>query len=339
MTRYIIRRLIETIPVLFGASVLVFLLIHLIPGGPEVVLLGERMSEENVAALRARLGLDRPLPEQYLIYIGTVLSGDLGNSIAGNIPIADELLRRLPATIELSICALVIAVAVGVPLGIISAVRRGSWVDTLTMMGAMVGVSMPIFWLGLLLLWLFGVLPKQNYGWGLPFTGRLDPNVEITFRTGLHTIDALLSGNWSAFGNAVAHLILPSITLSTISLAIIARITRSSMLEVLHMDYIRTARAKGLQERVVINRHALRNALLPVVTIIGLQLGTLLGGAVLTETIFSWPGIGRWLFNSIQGRDYPIVQSVTLVVTFTFVMVNLVVDLSYAWLNPRIRYE
>ncbi len=333
MFRYVVRRLFETVPVLIGASIAVFLLIHLIPGGPEVALLGERGSTENVAALRERLGLDRPLPEQYLVYIGNVLRGDLGNSVAGNIPIADELRQRFPATAELALFALVLAVIVGVPVGVLSAVRRGSWVDTGTMLGSLIGVSMPIFWLGLLLLWLFGVQLKL-----LPFIGRLSPNVEIQTITGLNTVDAILTGNWAGLGDALKHLILPSVTLSTIPIAIIARITRSAMLEVLHMDYIRTARAKGLREGTVIRGHALRNALLPVVTVIGLQLGSLLAGAVLTETIFSWPGIGRWLFNSIQGRDYAIVQSVTLVITFVFVAVNMLVDLSYAWLNPRIRY-
>jgi len=202
------------------------------------------------------------------------------------------------------------------------------------MLGSLVGISMPIFWLGLLLLWFFGVV----LGW-LPFIGRLSPNVEIQTITGLHMVDAILTGNWPGLVDSFKHLILPAVTLSTIPIAIIARITRSAMLEVLHMDYIRTARAKGLREQTVILGHALRNAMLPVVTVIGLQLGSLLAGAVLTETIFSWPGIGRWLFNSIQGRDYAIVQSVTLVITFIFVTVNLVVDLSYAWLNPRIRYE
>lgn len=334
MSRYVIRRILETIPVLIGASIAVFLLVHLIPGGPEVVLLGERGSAENVAELRARLGLDRPLYEQYFVYMGNVLSGDLGRSVAGNIPIMDELKQRLPATMELSFCALIIAVMVGVPLGIVSAVKRGSWIDTGTMLGSLIGVSMPIFWLGLLLLYFFGVV----LGW-LPFIGRLSTNMQIETRTGMHLLDAVLSGNWTGFWDAFAHLILPSVTLSTIPIAIIARITRSAMLEVLHMDYIRTARAKGLREPTVILRHAMRNAMLPVVTVIGLQLGSLLAGAVLTETIFSWPGIGRWLFNSIQGRDYAIVQSVTLVITFIFVVVNLLVDVSYAWLNPRIRYE
>jgi peptide/nickel transport system permease protein len=333
MFRYIVRRILEAVPVLIGASIAVFMLVHLIPGGPEVALLGERGSSENVAALRERLGLDRPLPEQYLVYVGNILRGDLGNSVAGNIPIADELRQRFPATAELALFALVLAVMVGVPLGVISAVRRGSWVDTGTMLGSLIGVSMPIFWLGLLLLWLFGVELRL-----LPFIGRLSQNVEIQTITGLNTVDAILTGNWFALGDALKHLILPSVTLSTIPIAIIARITRSAMLEVLNMDYIRTARAKGLREGAVIRRHALRNALLPVVTVIGLQLGSLLAGAVLTETIFSWPGIGRWLFNSIQGRDYAIVQSVTLVITFIFVAVNMLVDLSYAWLNPRIRY-
>jgi peptide/nickel transport system permease protein len=265
--------------------------------------------------------------------MGNVLRGDLGRSVAGNIPIADELSQRLPATVELSLFALTIAVLVGIPLGIISAVKRGSWIDTGTMLGSLIGVSMPIFWLGLLLLWFFGVQLRI-----LPFIGRLSPGASIETITGLHTLDALLTGNWEALGDALVHLVLPAVTLSTIPIAIIARITRSAMLEVLHMDYIRTARAKGLREGTVIRRHALRNALLPVVTVVGLQLGSLLAGAVLTETIFSWPGIGRWLFNSIQGRDYAIVQSVTLVITFIFVAVNLLVDLSYAWLNPRIRY-
>ncbi len=334
MTRYLIRRLLETIPVLIGASLAVFLLVHVIPGGPEVALLGERGSEQNVAALRERLGLNRPLPEQYLIYIGNVLRGDLGNSVAGNIPIASELSHRFPATAELSIVALTLATLLGIPLGVISAVKRGSWVDTGTMIFALIGVSMPIFWLGLLLLWVFGV----TLHW-LPFINRLSPNMEIQAITGLHIIDALLTRNWAGFKDAVAHIILPAITLSTIPMAVIARITRSAMLEVLHADYIRTARAKGLLERSVISKHALRNALLPVVTVVGLQLGSLLAGAVLTETIFSWPGIGRWLFQSIQGRDYAIVQSVTLVITTVFVVVNLIVDLSYAWLNPRIRYD
>ena len=333
MFRYILRRILESIPVLIGASIAVFMLVHLIPGGPEVALLGERGSPENVAALRERLGLDRPLPEQYLIYVGSILRGDLGRSVAGNIPIADELRQRLPATAELSIFALALAVLVGVPLGVISAVKRGSWLDTGTMLGSLVGVSMPIFWLGLLLLWFFGVQLRL-----LPFIGRLSPNMQIETITGLNTLDALLTGNWAGLGDALQHLILPAVTLSTIPIAIIARITRSAMLEVLHMDYIRTARAKGLREGAVIRNHALRNAMLPVITVIGLQLGSLLAGAVLTETIFSWPGIGRWLFNSIQGRDYAIVQSVTLVITFIFVAVNMLVDLSYAWLNPRIRY-
>ncbi|MBN1287268.1 MAG: ABC transporter permease [Anaerolineae bacterium] len=333
MTRYIARRILETIPVLIGASILVFMIVRLIPGGPETVLLGERASEENVARLRENLGLDRPLTEQYLIYVANVLRGDLGNSIAGNIPIAREFQQRFPATVELSVTALLISL-IAIPLGMISAVRRGSWVDTLTMISALIGISMPIFWLGLLLLWIFGV----QLHW-LPFIGRLSNNMEIQTITGLNTIDALLTGNWAGFFDALRHLVLPAMTLSTIPIAITARITRSTMLEVLYMDYVRTARAKGLPEGTVIRRHALRNALLPVVTIFGLQIGSLLSGAVLTETIFSWPGIGRWLFNSIQGRDYPIVQSVTLIVTFIFVTVNLLIDLSYAWLNPRIRYE
>ncbi len=334
MVRYIIRRLFETIPVLIGVSIVVFSFVHLIPGDPALVMLGERASEENVAELRERLGLNEPLPVQYLVFVGNILRGDLGRSIQGNKPVAGELARRFPATMELSFISLFLASILGIPIGVISAVKRNSLIDTASMVGALVGVSMPIFWLGLLLIFIFGVY----LGW-LPTGGRLDVTMDLEPITGMYTIDSLLRGDWDAFGNAVKHLVLPSIALSTIPLAIIARITRSAMLEVLHQDYIRTARAKGLHEKAVIFRHALRNALLPVVTVIGLQMGTLLSGAVLTETIFSWPGIGRWLFNSIQGRDYPIVQSVSLVIALIFVLVNLLVDLSYAWLNPRIRYE
>ncbi len=333
MTKYLVRRLIESIPVIVGVSVLVFMLLHLIPGDPATTMLGERATPENVEALRERLGLNKPLYEQYFIWAGNLLQGDLGNTVRGNIPVANEITSRFPATIELALSALVIAVIAGVPIGILSATKRNSIIDTASMFGALFGVSIPIFVLGLLLIFLIGV----ELEW-LPFVGRLDSSVRIERVTGLHLVDALIAGNLSGFKSALEHLILPAITLATVPLAIIARITRSAMLEVLNQDYIRTARAKGLRGHSVIMNHAFRNALLPVVTIIGLQLGQLLSGAVLTETIYSWPGVGKWLFDSIIARDYPIVQSMTLVIALIFIAVNLFVDLLYALIDPRIRY-
>ncbi len=472
MTTYIIRRLFEAIPVLLGVSILVFLLIHIIPGDPAVTMLGERATEENVDAIRERFGLNKPLflnfkgsvatlrsdsatlydepgseetrgeitpeytltildreegwaklravnqeqlqgwvqdenaktqfgkvvlseerlrafdepkergakrmgsikvdeltvvgtgeegwyevtwikerdrtvgwiPEdevdigvrvldsQYFIFMRKILSGDLGETIQGHIPISDELRRRLPATIELSVYALFLAVLVGIPIGVFSAVYRNSLLDTISMIGALVGVSMPIFWLGLVVIFIFSIKLDM-----LPMVGRLDIDTDIKTITGLLTLDALFQLNWPGLLDAYKHLLMPSIVLSTIPLSIIARITRSSMLEVLGQDYIRTARAKGQIQRVVIMKHALRNALLPVVTVVGLQLGVALAGAVLTETIFTWPGIGRWVYDSILKREYPIIQSVTLVTAFIFVMINLLVDVSYGILNPRIR--
>ncbi len=333
MAKYIARRIIEAIPVIFGVSVLVFMLLHLIPGDPVTAILGERATPENVEAMRERLGLNKPLYEQYFIWVGNILQGDLGNTVRGNIPVANEIAARFPATVELSLAALFLSTIVGVPLGIISGIKRNSFIDTLTMFGALFGVSIPVFVLGLLLIFLFGV----ELGW-LPFVGRLTSGVSIERRTGLHLIDAILSGNPRGFKDALEHLVLPTITLATVSLAIIARITRSAMLEVLNQDYIRTARAKGLKGRQVIMTHAFRNALLPVVTIIGLSLGRLLSGAVLTETIFAWPGVGKWLFDSIIARDYPIVQSMTLLIALVFIVINLAVDLLYAVIDPRIRY-
>ena len=274
----------------------------------------------------------RPLDSQYFIYMKRILTGDLGNSIQGNIPVASQLRRRLPATIELSLYALTLAVILGIPVGVMSAVWRNSLLDTISMISALIGVSMPIFWLGLVLIFIFAVQLQF-----LPMVGRLDVGTDLQPITGMLTLDALLRLDWEAFLDALKHILMPSVVLATVPVAIIARITRSSMLEVLHQDYVRTARAKGLRQRVVIMKHALRNALLPVVTVVGLQLGTLLSGAVLTETVFTWPGIGRWLFDSILKREYPIIQSTTLIVAFMFVMINLLVDISYGILNPRIR--
>lgn len=332
MGKIIFRRLLETLPVIIGVSVLVFALIRLIPGDPAITMLGERATPEAVELIRERLGLNRSVPEQYLIWVGNMLRGDLGRAIRGNSPVATEIANRFPATVELSIVALFLATIIGVPVGITSAVNRNSFFDTLSMLFALLGVSIPIFVLGLLLMFFFGV----NLGW-LPFGGRIASGIPIETITGLMLVDSLLTGNWQAFQSALAHIILPAVTLMTIPLAIIARITRSSMLEVLNQDYIRTARSKGLSEISVINRHALRNALLPIVTVVGLQLGTLLSGAVLTETIYSWPGIGKWLFDAISGRDYPIIQSVTLLIASIYVFANLAVDILYTFIDPRVR--
>ncbi len=334
MFSYIVRRVLALIPVLIGVSIIVFLFIHLIPGDPALAILGERASVENVERMRKELGLDRPLWEQYFNYVGKIFKGDLGKSIRSNTPIADEIRTKFPATFELTVSAMFIAIIVGIPAGIISAARRGSAFDTLAMLLALIGVSMPIFWLGLMLVFLFSVFLK----W-LPFSGRLDSMIALSPITNLMILDSLIQGNWTALANSLAHLILPALALSTIPMAIIARMTRSSLLDELSQDYIRTAAAKGLQERRILLRHALKNAFLPVITTIGLQVGALLSGAILTETIFSWPGIGRWLWGAIIARDYPIVQGTALLIAFIFVVVNLLVDVSYAFFDPRIRYQ
>lgn len=332
MFQYIVRRLFAVIPTLIGISLVVFSFIHLIPGDPALAMLGERATEESITRVRAALGLDKPLHQQYLIYMSKVVRGDLGTSILRNEPVTEQLLRRFPATVELSVAAMIVAVFGGLPAGIISAVRRNSLIDTGSMLFSLTGVSMPIFWLGLMMSYLFGVALR----W-LPTGGRLDPTIQFQATTNFLLIDTLAANDFPTFIKAVQHLILPAVVLGTIPMAIIARMTRSAMLEVLGLDYVRTARAKGLPYRLVVIKHALRNALLPVVTIVGLQIGTLLAGAILTETIFSWPGIGRWVYDSIQARDYPIVQGVTIFIASLFVFINLLVDISYAFLDPRIR--
>ncbi len=336
MGRYIARRLLNLIPVLLGITLLVFTFLHLIPGDPAVVMAGERATPEQVAALREQLGLNQPLPLQYLIFLGNLLRFDFGTSIISGVPIAEEIRIRWPATFELSVGAMLVAVIVGIPAGVLAAVRKNSAVDNLMMSGSLLGVSLPVYWLGLLLIYLFAV----NLHW-LPPSGRLSIEAGFNFKpiTGFYVLDALLQGNFKALQDVLAHLVLPALTLSTIPLAILARLTRSAMLEVLSQDYIRTARAKGLLERWVVFKHALKNALLPVVTIIGLQFGTLLGGAILTETIFSWPGIGSWIYEGILARDYPVVQGGVVFVAIAFVLINLLVDISYAFLDPRIQYQ
>jgi peptide/nickel transport system permease protein len=332
--RYAVRRALTIVPVLIGVSVLVFSFIHLIPGDPALTMLGERATPEEVAEVRTRLGLDRPIWQQYLLYIGNALRGDLGVSIVRGDPVASDLLRRFPATVELAMAAIVAAVALGIPIGVASAVWRNSPLDSLARLGALTGVSMPIFWLGLVLAWVFGVQLRL-----LPTGFRLSSGTAFVPWTNFVILDALLQRDWATFVDAVRHLILPALALATIPLAVVARMTRASMLEVLSREYIRTAEAKGLSRRAVVLRHAPRNALLPVLTVVGLQVGRLLAGAILTETIFSWPGIGLWVYESIESRDYAIVQGVSLFIAVIVVSVNLLTDVLYAAVDPRIKYE
>jgi peptide/nickel transport system permease protein len=334
LIRYTLRRLVALVPVLIGVSVIVFLFLHLIPGDPASAILGEHATPDALVKLRAAYGLDEPWPTQYALFVSHIVQGDLGRSIRSNNPVTSELAQRFPATAELTIVAMLFAVLVGLPAGIVSAWRRGSAFDHGSVIVALAGVSMPIFWLGLMLAWLFGVQLKI-----LPFSARLDTGARFTPITNFLLLDAVIRADWAILGQTVRHLLLPALALSTVPMAIVMRMTRGAMLEVMHQDYVRTARAKGLRDRVVVGSHAFRNALLPVVTIVGLQVGTLLSGAILTETIFSWPGIGRWVYESIQLRDYPVVQSMTLVIAVVFVITNLIVDLSYAWLDPRVRYR
>jgi peptide/nickel transport system permease protein len=332
---YILKRILSLIPVVFGITLLVFAFLHLIPGDPATILLGERATPEQVAVLRSQLGLDRPLPIQYLTFLENLLRFDLGNSIISGIAIADEIRTRIPASFELALSAILIALTLGIPAGILAAVRKNSWLDNLTMSGSLVGVSMPVYWLGILFIYLFAV----NLQW-LPPSGRISVEAGFKFQsiTGFYVVDALLQLNFTYLSDILAHLILPALTLATIPLAIIARITRSTMLEVLSQDYIRTARAKGVPESLVIRRHALKNALLPITTVTGLQFGSLLGSAILTETIFAWPGIGSWIYEGILARDYPVVQGGVIFVAIVFVLLNLLIDISYTFFDPRIQY-
>jgi peptide/nickel transport system permease protein len=334
LTAYIIRRVLGLIPVLLGITLLVFFLIRLIPGDPAVTMLGDRARLEDVERVRELLGLNDPLHIQYFKYMGQLFRGDLGESIINRTKVTYELRYRLPATIEMIAGAMVIGVTVGLIVGVISAIRRNSWFDVLGMIGALLGVSMPIFWLALILIYALAVNNKI-----LPPSSRLDVQLYIPRVTGFVLIDTLLAGDFGAFMNAIWHMILPSFVLSTVIMPGLARITRASMLEVLRQDYVRTARAKGLRERVVVYGHALKNALLPIVTVIGGWLAGLLGGAILTETVFSWPGMGTWTYRAILGRDYPIVQGSVLVSATIYVFVNLAVDVLYAFIDPRIRYD
>jgi peptide/nickel transport system permease protein len=334
MKWYITKRLLMLIPVLLGASILVFSLIHLAPGDPARTIAGEHASIQTIERIQEKYGLNKPLPTQYWIWLKQALQGDFGRSIVSNEFVSKEIWDRFPNTVELTVLAMFIAVAVGILAGIISASRQYSLLDYSVMGVALFGVSMPVFWLGIMLMMIFGVFLR----W-LPIGGRISIMIPFTRITGFYLLDSIIAGNWEAFVSSLRHLILPAIALGTIPMATIARVTRSSMLEVLRQDYIRTERAKGLSERLVIYKHAVRNALIPVVTVIGLNFGLLLAGAILTETVFSWPGLGRYVVKAVQMRDYPAVQGCVLFFAFIFVIVNLITDLIYVYIDPRIKYQ
>ncbi|WP_284141074.1 MULTISPECIES: ABC transporter permease [unclassified Virgibacillus] len=334
MAKYIIRRLMMLIPVLLGVSIITFSLIHLIPGDPARSMLGEKASETQLELLREELGLNDPYMVQYGRFMGKVLTGDLGESIQSKEDISYELMQKLPATMELAVFAMTIAIVIGILAGVIAAVKQYSWFDNISMTGALFGVSMPIFWLGLMMIWIFSVTFNI-----LPPSGRITTGVELDTITNFYLLDSILTWNWVAFKDVFLHLLMPGIALATIPMAIIARMTRSSMLEVMRQDYIRTANAKGLKRHLIIFQHALKNAFLPVLTVIGLQFGLLLGGAVLTETIFSWPGVGRYVLLAVLGRDYPIVQATILIIATLFVLINLITDILYKYFDPRIKFN
>ncbi|MEA3310005.1 MAG: ABC transporter permease [Chloroflexota bacterium] len=359
MIQYIIRRLISAIPVLLGILIVTFALARMIPGDPCKAILGEKATVAVCERFNREYGLDKPIYVQFGIYMNDVLHGNFGESIRFSRPVTTILIERLPMTIELGTLALLIAIAVGIPAGIISAVHRNSTADVVTMIGTNIGISMPVYWLGLMLAYVFALLLKDTPFW-LPPTSRLTAGAASTpfyeafnwtltegsfaypvmeFISNLYLFNALISGDWVLLGDALKHLLLPSVALSTIPMSIIARMTRSSMLEVLKQDYIRTARAKGLVEYRVVLKHAFRNALLQIVTIIGLQVGTLFAGAVLTESIFGLAGVGRILFEAITARDFPIIQAFTVVIAVGYVLVNLLVDISYMFIDPRIKLE
>jgi dipeptide transport system permease protein len=335
MVHFLTRRLAMVIPAFIGVTLLTFALIHLIPGDPVMLMAGERgIDAQRHAILKAQLGLDQPLHIQYAKYVMGIFHGDLGKSIVTKKPVFDEFMTLFPATVELSLFAMVFAIAVGLPAGVIAGVKRGSFFDHTVMGVSLTGYSMPIFWWGLLLILLFSV----SLGW-TPVSGRISALFWIDADTGFMLIDALRSDEKGAFISALRHLILPSIVLGTIPLAVIARMTRSSMLEVLQEDYVRTAKAKGLAPWRITLIHALRNALIPVITVIGLQTGVLLAGAILTETIFAWPGVGKWIIESIRRRDYPAVQGGILMISSLIILVNMLVDMMYGVINPRIRHN
>ena len=358
MVQFILRRLLFSIPVLFGILTVTFALARAIPGDPCLAVLGERATEEICNSFFERNGLNEPLPVQYLVYLRNIFQGDFGDSLRFHRPVSDLLIERMPTTVELGFTALMFAIIVGIPLGVISAYRHRSMIDIGTMIFANIGVSMPVFWLGLMLAYLFGVILKDT-PFALPPSGRLTPGTipdpfyevwgivgegdpapgALIFISRINTVNAILTFNIPLYWDAVKHLILPAVAVGTIPLAIIARMSRSSLLEVLNQDYVRTARAKGLRESMVVTKHALKNSLLPVVTVIGLNFGLVISGAVLTETIFGLSGVGRTLVDSITSRDYTLVQGFTVIIAAGFVLINLVVDILYGYLDPRIRFN
>jgi len=334
MLKYIVRRLILMVPILFGLSMILFVFIHALPGDPADALLGERGTPEQERQIREELGLNEPLPVQYGRYIRNVVTGELGTSVRTRRPVTTELANRFPATVELALAAMVFAIVVGVPLGFLAAKRYQGVFDNVSLVASLIGISFPIFFLALLLKYIFAI----KLGW-LPTIGRLDVTRDLNTPTNFYLIDSIFFGDIDAVLDVLKHLILPAIALGTIPLAIVARITRAAVLDVAGEDYVRTARAKGLDPSVIDRRHVLRNAMLPVVTVIGLQTGLLLTGAVLTETVFAWPGVGSLMVDSIRFRDYSVLQSGVLFFALVILFVNLLVDISYAFLNPRIRYS
>ncbi|HEY54060.1 MAG TPA: ABC transporter permease [Caldilineae bacterium] len=358
MFKYFFRRILSSLPVLFGVLVVTFILARSIPGDPCKSILGEKATVEVCERFNREKGLDKPIPVQFAIYLNELAHGDFGESIRFHRPITQILVERLPLTIELGFAGLFLATLIGIPLGILSAIRHNSTIDVGTMVGANVGVSMPVFWLGLMLAYIFALLLKDTPFW-LPPSGRLSaglasvpfyevygwdfggetPPKLLQFIANHYIFNAFITFNGEVFGDAIKHMILPAVALATIPLAVIARMTRSSMLQVTGMDYVRTARAKGISEQAVVMRHAFRNALLPIITIIGLQLGVIFSGAILTETIFSLSGVGRSLFEAITARDFPVIQGFTVVIAIGYITVNLLVDLSYGFLDPRVRLD
>ena len=334
MLRYLVRRLLLLVPILFGVSLLIFFWIHALPGSPAESLLGERATPQLVEVYRHRYGLDKPVYVQYWSYLKTTASGDLGVSVASRRRVIDEIKVKFPATVELALAAMLFAISIGVPLGFLAAKWHGGVFDNVSLVASLIGISIPIFFLAIILKYIFAV----RLGW-LPSVGEISITLDVNHPTNFYILDAIIQGQWSVLWDVLKHLILPAIALGSIPLAIITRITRAAVLDVQNEDYVRTARAKGLPPQTVDRRHVLRNALLPVTTVIGLQTGLLLSGAILTETVFARPGVGTWLSEAIFNRDYPVLQAGILLVAVVFVLVNLVVDISYAVINPRIRYS
>ncbi len=332
MLRFVVRRLLLLIPILIGLSILVFFWIRALPGSPATTLLGERATSEAIAAINEQYGLNKPLHVQYFAYVENVAQLDFGDSVTSRRPVLEEFKQRFPATIELAFAAMLFSILIGLPLGFLAAKRYGGWLDQLSLVASLLGISIPIFVLAIILKYIFAV--KLGL---LPTVGRISVLIDVDHPTNFYVLDALLAGNLEAFWDTLKHLILPAVALGSIPLAIVARITRAAVLDVQNEDYVRTARAKGVAPRTVDTRHILRNAMLPIATIIGLQTGLLLSGAVLTETVFAYPGIGTWLVDAIKARNYPVLQGGILFIALVFVLVNLLVDLSYALLNPRIR--